>query len=134
MRPHLYLRAYMAGTAMPTVVLPLAVTVFLIGRYETDSTLPVAALVFPMAVVPTMWGLWNVLHLAIRSRVRIPLGLHGALLPLILMPLVVGLLREVGLFDLPLGTVAAFAPVGMIGYYLVWKYIVGFCNAELGIA
>jgi len=134
MRPHLYLRAYMAGIAMPTIVLPLAVAVFLIGRHEMDSNLPVAALVFPLAVVPTLWGLWNILHVAVRSRVRIPLGLHGALLPIILMPMVAVLVRAVGLFIGPLATVLAFAPVGMIAYYLVWKYIVGFFNAELGIA
>jgi hypothetical protein len=134
MRPHLYLRAYMAGIAMPTCVLPLAVTVFLIGRSEMDSSLPVALLVFPLAVVPAMWGLWNMLHVAVRSRVRVPLGVHGALLPVILIPMVVVLLREVGLFAVPLTTVAALAPVGFIGYYLVWKYVVGFFNAELGIA
>ena len=74
MRPHLYLRAYMAGILMPTCVLPVAVAAFLIGRYETNSNLPVAALVFPLAVVPALWGLWNMLHVAVRSRVRMPNG------------------------------------------------------------
>ena len=30
------------------------------------------ALIFPMAVVPNVWGLWNVLYLALRHRVRMP--------------------------------------------------------------
>jgi len=31
--------------------------------------------------------------------------------------------------------VAPFAlPIGLILYYLVWKYFVGFLNAELGLA
>jgi hypothetical protein len=31
--------------------------------------------------------------------------------------------------------VAPFAlPIGLVLYYLVWKYFVGFLNAELGIA
>lgn len=133
MRPHPYLRAYLAGIALPTFVLPLAVAVFLIGRYEMDAHLPVAALVFPFAVVPTLWGLWNMLHLAVRSRVRMTLGVHGALLPFILIPATLMLIRTVGLFDMPLTTLAALAPVGFVVYYLLWKYVVGFFNAELGI-
>jgi len=30
--------------------------------------------------------------------------------------------------------VAAFAPVAIALYYLAWKYLVGYCNAVLGIA
>jgi hypothetical protein len=33
------------------------------------------AFLFPMAVVPNAWGLWNMLHLALRSRLRLPLVL-----------------------------------------------------------
>jgi hypothetical protein len=135
MRPHPYLRAYMAGVVVPTVVLLLAVTVFAILRYGMGADLPVErALVFPLAVVPAAWGLWNMLHLALRSRIRITLGLHGALLPLILVPAGVLLARAVDLFEFPLATGAAFAPVGMVAYYLVWKYVVGFLNAEIGVA
>ena len=41
------------------------------------------AIVFPMAVVPNAWGVWNMVYLALRSRLRIPLAVHGSLLPLL---------------------------------------------------
>ena len=44
------------------------------------------AIVFPLAVVPNVWGPWNMLHLALSRRVRLSLALHGALLPLVLIP------------------------------------------------
>jgi hypothetical protein len=137
MRPHPYLRAYMAGIVTPSVVLLLAVTAFVIARYGMGVNLPVErALVFPLAFVPSAWGVWNMCYLAWRSRVRMTLGLHGAVLPLLLVPAGVLLARSFDLFEfeLPLWTAAAFAPVGVVAYYLVWKYVVGFLNAEVGIA
>ncbi|HXP22590.1 MAG TPA: hypothetical protein VN807_00570, partial [Candidatus Sulfotelmatobacter sp.] len=64
------------------------------------------------------------------------LGLFGGVLPLLLVPggyLVTRLLN----FSVPheVFHVAPFAlPIGLIVYYLVWKYFVGFLNTELGIA
>ncbi len=46
-----------------------------------------------MAVVPNMWGVWNMLHLALRSRLQWSIGVHGAILPLLLMPLGYALAR-----------------------------------------
>lgn len=96
MRPHPYLRAYMAGIVVPTLFLLVIMTVFAYHRYyfevPNQFVIPLPgrpldrAIIFPMAVVPNVWGLWNILYLALRHRVRIPLGLHGALLPLVLMP------------------------------------------------
>ena len=40
------------------------------------------ALLFPMAVVPNAWGLWNMLYLRLRPRVGSHSGLFGALLVL----------------------------------------------------
>ena len=96
MRPHPYLRAYMAGIVVPTVSLLGIMMVFAYEQYYFEVpdqfVVPLPgrplerAFLFPMAVVPNVWGMWNVLHVALRSRVRLPLGVHGALLPLILMP------------------------------------------------
>ena len=47
-----------------------------------------------MAVVPHLWGVWNMLYLALRSRQRWSLAVHGAVLPLLLMPIGVGLARS----------------------------------------
>src|ERR1700675_2181165 len=88
MNQHIYLRAYMAGIVVPTIFLLVGATVFAIARYVYNFPVPVErVIVFPMAVVPNAWGLWNVLFVAWRSRLQMPIGLHGALLPFLLAPL-----------------------------------------------
>jgi hypothetical protein len=144
MRPHPFLRAYMAGIAVPTCFLIIILTVYAYNRFyfEVSSQfvipLPGApldrAIVFPMAVVPNLWGVWNMLYLAVRSRLRWSIGVHGALLPLLLMPLGVALASSLDVFQLQWKFVLAMAPVGMTVYYLAWKYLVGFLNQEVGIA
>ena len=144
MKPHPFLRAYMAGVAVPTFMLILILIVYAYNRFyfEVSSQfvipLPGApldrAIVFPMAVVPSMWGAWNILYLALRSRVKWSLGVHGAILPLLLMPLGVALAGALDVFQLNWELVLPMAPVGMTVYYLAWKYLVGFLNQEVGIA
>jgi hypothetical protein len=137
MNLHTYLRAYIAGIAVPTIVLPIAVAVFAIARYVYNFSLPLErVMIFPMAVVPLLWGLWNVLFVASHSRTHLPIGFHGAILPFILGPL--GILLT-GALDFQLPNFAShyfpiLAPIGLIAYYLAWKYFVGFLNAVLGIA
>lgn len=143
MRPHPYVRAYMAGIVVPTLFLLVILTVLSFNRYyfEVSSQfvipLPSAplerAIFFPMAVVPNLWGLWNTLHVALRSRVRLPLGVHGALLPLVLMPGGVILARVFDVFIIQWRFALPMVPVGMAVYYLAWKYLVGFLNEELAI-
>jgi len=137
MRKHPLLRAYLAGIAIPTVVLLVVMTGYTIIRYVFNVPVPIErVIVFPMAAVPNAWGLWNVLYVAFLEKRHFSLGLFGGALPLLLAPggLVVTRLlnftvpREVFHF-------APFAlPVGLIVYYLVWKYFVGFLNEELEIA
>ena len=143
MRPHPYLRAYMAGIVVPTLFLLVILAALVSFRVylEVPSQLvfelPVRplerAVVFPMAVVPNLWGAWNMLHLALRSRVRLPLGVHGALLPLLLIPAGVTLTRTLDVFTIQWRFALPAAPIGMAVYYLAWKYIVGFLNDEVGI-
>ncbi len=88
MNQHIYLRAYMAGIVVPTIFLLIVATVFTVARYIYNVPVPVErVIVFPMAVVPNAWGLWNVLFVALRSRLQLSIGLHGALLPILLAPL-----------------------------------------------
>ncbi len=144
MRPHPYLRAYMAGIVVPTLLLLVSMTIFACFRFylEVPSQFvlempawPLArAIVFPMAVVPNLWGLWNMLYLAIRTRVRLPLGLHGALLPLFLIPGGMALARGLDVFTIQLQYALPIIPIGMGIYYLAWKFLVGFLNEEMGIA
>jgi hypothetical protein len=144
MRPHPYLRAYMAGIAVPTPFLLVVMTIFACFHFylEVPSQFvlempawPLArAIVFPMAVVPNVWGLWNMLYLALRSRVRLSIGLHGAILPLILIPGGMALARVLDVFHIQLLYALPIIPVGMGIYYLAWKFLVGFLNQEMGIA
>ena len=144
MRSHPFLRAYMAGIVVPTVFLLVIMTVNAYQRYYFEvssqfvlgfSTAPLErALLFPMAVVPNVWGLWNMLHLALRSRMRWPLGLHGALLIWVLVPAGVLLARTLDVFTIQWRFALPMVPIGMAVYYLAWKYVVGFLNEEMGIA
>ena len=137
MNQHNYLRAYLAGIAVPTVFLLVVMTVYTLLRYVYNFPVPVErVIVFPMAAVPNLWGLWNVLFVASRGRLRLSLGLHGAILPLLLAPL--GLLVAVLLnFSVPGVTAHDFliaVPTGMLVYYFAWKYLVGFLNRVLELA
>lgn len=143
MRPHPYLRAYMAGIVVPTLFLLVIVAFDAYRRYYFEVPnqfvlgLPARpldrAFLFPMAVVPNAWGVWNMLHLALRSRLRLPLGVHGALLVLILVPGGVALARLLDSFGIQMRFALPMIPIGMGVYYLAWKYFVRFLNEELGI-
>ncbi len=137
MNQHIYLRAYMAGIVVPTVFLLVVATVFTIARYVYNVPVPVErVIVFPMAVVPNVWGLWNVLFIVWRDRLKLSLGLHGALLPFLLAPLGI-VVTSVLKFSIPSFAAHVFpvaAPVGLLVYYFAWKYLVGFLNRVQDIA
>ena len=136
MNQHTYLRAYLAGIAVPTPFLIIIVTGYTLFRYVYNFPVPLERfIVFPMAVVPNLWGLWNVLFIALRRRSPLSLGLHGALLPILLGPLGM-LLTSLLNFTIPTFASHIFpvaAPVALIVYYLAWKYLVGFMNHALGL-
>jgi len=145
MNAHPYLRAYMAGISVPTPLLLLALTLFSIARFVYHVPAPVErVIIFPMAIVPNLFGVWNVLYLASRS--RLPLGIHGAILPFILAPLGFLLARALGFlhvtsygfiyFDvvkIHYAHLVMVFPAVLVVYYLVWKYLVGFFNRVSGI-
>jgi len=144
MRTHPYLRAYMAGIVVPTVFLLVIMLVDAYHRFYFEVPnqfvlgLPAypleRAILFPMAIVPNAWGAWNMLYLALRSRVRLPLGVHGSLLVLILIPGGVALARVLDAFSIQLQFAVPMIPIGMGLYYLAWKYLVAPLNHEMGIA
>ena len=144
MRVHPYLRAYMAGIVVPTMFLLVIVSVDAIHRvyFEVPSQFVLGlasaplerALLFPMAIVPNLWGLWNMTHLATRRWTRLPLGLHGALLVPILMPAGVLLARALDVFTIQWRFALPMLPIGMAVYYLAWKHLVVRLNDEMGIS
>ena len=134
MRQHPYLRAYMAGIAVPTPFLLVVMTGFVVGRLIYQVSIPIErVIVFPMAVIPNLWGLWNMLYVRLRVRWHIPIGIYGAALVLLIAPLGFAVATLLG-FQVPHRTLAPFGlPVGLVVYYLVWKYVVGFLNAVQGV-
>lgn len=137
MNQHPYLRAYMAGIVVPTLVLLVVMTVFTVARYVCDVPLQIErVIVFPLTAVPNLWGLWNIIYVALLSRRHVSIGLFGAVLPFLLAP---GGWLIAHLVGFPIPAVVYrlapyFFPIGVIAYYLVWKHIVGRLNAIVGIA
>src|SRR5881628_1779553 len=86
MNTHPYLRAYMAGIVVPSLGLLVALTVFILTRLVFHVPVPIErVIIFPMAVIPTAFGLWNMFYVWLRPHRNLPIGLHGALLPFILV-------------------------------------------------
>lgn len=148
MNPHPYLRAFLAGVFIPTLVLPLMLTMFIVVRLVLQFPVPIErGIIFPMALVPSLWGIWNMLWHLPNLRTRVPLGPFGALLPVVMVPVgaLVALLSGVVAFGstgvvwfdvwhIPYWLIACGFCVGLTAYYLLWKYIVSFLNRTLGIA
>lgn len=148
MSPHPFLRAFLAGVFVPTLVLPLILVMFIVVRLVLEFPVPIErAIVFPMALVPSLFGLWNMLWLGSHERTHLPLGIHGAFLPLLMAPVggVVAALSGVlvlgqsgivwfEVWHIPYVLIGCGLCLALAGYYLVWKYVVGFVNRTLGVA
>ena len=129
MRGHPFLRAYMAGVLLPTWVLLAVLAAYLIA--DAGGHAPAGlerAIVFPMAVVPNTWGLWNLLYVALRLRERVSIGVFGALLPVALVPAGVGLAAALDLRFYTVHQAVVVLPIAMALYFLAWKYGVAFLN------
>jgi len=121
----------MAGITVPSVLMVFALASLCVVRFGYNFPFPIErAVVFPIALVPPIWGLWNMLYVALRRHRYLPLGLHGVVIPLFVMPLGFAIIRMSG-FDFP-PLVTTIFPFGVVvvmaGYYLIWKYLVGFLN------
>jgi hypothetical protein len=146
MNTHPYLRAYMAGIFAPTLVLLAVLTAFILVRLVFQLLIPIErVIVFPMALLPNLFGLWNILH--VWSERRLPIGFHGALLPLVIAPLGALLAKSLGVFSIGPQGITWFQQItisyslivpgfgtALVVYYLAWKYIVGSLNRVLEIS
>jgi hypothetical protein len=133
--PHPYLRAYMAGITIPTAFLLVILAVFVTVHQVHHEALPIdRILVFPMAIAPNLWGIWNMVYVVIRRRRDWPVGLHGFLLTLVVGPLGWTIAHAMGIPIAALGTIIAAFPLVMVLYYLLWKYGVAALNEVLGVA
>ncbi len=147
MKPHPYLRAFLAGAFVPTLILPLMLTGFIVVRLALEFPFPIErGLIFPMALVPSLWALWNMLWVGSHPRTHLSIGLHGTLLPFFLLPGGALVATHLGILALgsegvtwfhnvyvPYSLIAPVFGAALVGYYLAWKYVVGFLNRTLGI-
>ena len=148
MKPHRYLRAFMAGIVFPTVAIVFVLLGFILVRYAFQIPIPVERVViFPMALVPTLFGLWNMLYTRLSRGRYLAIGVHGAILPIVFMPIgAVGAMAGHFLafgsggavwFDsitIPYTLLVPWFCIVMIAYYFIWKYLVSFLNRVLEIA
>ncbi len=148
MQTYPYLRAYMAGIVVPSLGLLVAMTVFCVARLVYRIPIPIERLlIFPMAIVPNLFGVWNIFYVWLHERRHLPIGLHGALLPLVLAPVGFTLANSLGFLTVTARGFVWFQAIhvqypfvavgfvaGVIVYYLIWKHLVGFFNELLGIA
>jgi hypothetical protein len=133
---HPYLRAYLAGIAVPTMFMVMVLISFILARFVYQVPIAIERLlVFPMAAVPNLWGLWNMLYVRLNPRYRLPLGIHGAALVLLLAPIGLTLAKALDIWIVtPTPTlIVTVLPVVLVVYYLAWKQIVGFFNQLLGV-
>jgi hypothetical protein len=126
----------MAGVAFPTFVLLVAMTVFSIARYAFGILVDVErVIIFPLTVVPNLWGFANVVYIGFLARRRVPIGVFGALLPLLLIPGGAFISRLLP-FSIPVpvwSLVPFFFPIAMVVYYLLWKHLVATLNEVVGL-
>jgi hypothetical protein len=118
---------------------------FILTRLVLQVPIPIErVIVFPMALVPNLFGVWNILYVWSR---RLPIGFHGALLPLIMAPIGAMVGRILGVLTFGAQGITWFQEItipyalivpsfcgALVIYYLAWKYIVGALNRVLEIA
>jgi hypothetical protein len=129
---HRFLRAYMAGVVAPTIVVCAAAIV--VGlRFDRVNASVERAMIFPMAINPLAWGLWNALYVTKHLSRRISLGSYGALLSVLLIAAGVALAHMLGLpFVTTKGGLEVLPPTAL-AYFVLWKYVVGFFNRVVGL-
>jgi hypothetical protein len=130
---HPYLRAYLAGIALPTMVMPFVVVGLSLQHPSVHDFHIEDVVIFPIGLVPNAWGLWNMLYVLLRKRLEIAIGLYGAALVLLIAPAAFGIQVALGKMLWTPGLVAIGLPITLVGYYLAWKYVVARVNDVLGV-
>jgi hypothetical protein len=130
---HPFLRAYMAGIALPTMVIPLVVAVLAMSHSGGRGADLERVLIFPVGLAPNAWGLWNIFYVWIRRYRELPIGPFGIVLVLIVAPAAFGLQVALGHIVWTPELFAIGFPLTLVIYYLAWKHVVARLNDLLGI-
>src|SRR5262245_56658459 len=131
-RAHRYVRAFLAGIAVPTVVVGVAGTIAVVFFDDLEPSVQ-RALILPIAINPIIWGCWNVLWAALGPPRRARIGWHGAVLAILLIGLGLLLAPRLSVSGVTLQRGAAvLVPTGF-AYYILWRYAVSFLNSLVWI-
>lgn len=79
-----YTRAYLAGIALPTIVVCVAGLV-IFGLFDRFDHSLQHALILPLATNPLLWGMWNVVWAMLGPPRCALIGWHGVLLSVLLI-------------------------------------------------
>src|SRR5438105_14455782 len=138
----------MAGATLSNLLIIVLVTVVSIARFVWKLPYPIEQImIFPMAAVPNLFGFWNIVYVALGPERRLPIGIHGALLPFIIGPFVLTMGTLLGLvaftssdmvwFDsvrLPYAIGVIIIPIPAAPYYLVPQHIARSLTPAPGLA
>jgi hypothetical protein len=130
---HPFLRAYLAGIALPTMVIPLVIAGLALHHPAPRPFHVEEVIIFPIGLAPNAWGLWNMLYLWVRRHRELPIGAFGAVLVLFIAPAAFALQVALDKVVWTLPLVAAGLPLTFLLYYLAWKHVVARLNGLLGI-
>ena len=148
MKEYRFVKAYMAGAVLPTLAMLGMITAVFVARFVLR--VPVAferAVIFPIAVVPALFGFWNMLYIGVRGGCPgWKIGALGALFPFVMAPIggsfahAMGFLeiarsgvRWLGQVEIPMAFLLSWFVFVVIAYYLIWKYVVGWLNRVVEI-
>jgi len=127
-----YLKAFIAGLALPATFLPAGIFVILfLGKI---NILEIA----PVYILPWIWGIWNVLYFSIGERCPIKnqnlrLWATGATLGFLLALFVVFVKAPALLFGLEECWQYFPLIVMPLVYSIVWRYVVKHLNSLVGL-
>lgn len=130
---HPYFRAYLAGIALPTMVVPIVIAGLAIVHPTGHPFRIEEVVIFPIGLIPNAWGLWNMLYVRLSSHRAISAGMFGAALVLVVAPLAYGLQYGLGKMLWTPSLFAVGLPMALAGYYLAWKLAVARFNDLLGV-
>jgi hypothetical protein len=127
-----YLRAFIAGLALPSILLPFLFLAAAEGGKAEIGTLPF------FHFLPLIWGLWNVLDVALFRKwipfpTRTRLLLIGACLGLLVVLIGIFYLHLPSLLGFPASVQYLPLIVGPILYALLWRFFVKPLNALLQV-
>ena len=127
------LRAFMAGITLPTMVVPFVIALVSMHHSSVRPFHLEDVVFFPVGLVPSVWGLWNILYARMRLHGRVPIGLFGVALLIPLGSAAYAIQTVLGKMLWSSDVLVVGVPIAVVVYYLAWKHVVGRLNDLLGV-